>query len=185
MTGGLGDFLKLAWDWVWEWWPIRIVRQWEQGIRIRAGKVTKLLRYDNGPLPGLRGLHFFWPRLGEIIIEECNWELTQTDLQSLTTKDGEVVSMSFALQFRIRDLGLYYLNLHDHEASLLETVRAAAGMTVPECDWETLRSAAWRDTMYERVRKSIHGWGLEVKLVAPTTLVSAQTFRLIMDGGVD
>jgi regulator of protease activity HflC (stomatin/prohibitin superfamily) len=181
VTGGLGDAIRYLLDLALEWWPVRIVREWEQGIRLTSGAIgAEVLTFSNGPTPGLRGLHFFWPKLGEVIVHECNWEVAETTLQTLVTRDGRAVTVGFAVQFRISDLRLFYKSVHDHEATVLEAVRGAAGATVPTMDWEGL-SGALAAAMLAATKSSVRGWGLEVKYVVPTTLVDARPIRLIQD----
>jgi len=182
VTGGLGDAIRYLLDLALEWWPVRIVREWEQGIRLTSGTIgPEVLTHTNGPLPGLRGLHFFYPKLGEVIVHECNWEVAETTLQTLVTRDGHAVTVGFAVQFRIHDLRLYYRGVHDHEATVLEAVRGAAGATVPTFELSSL-SGDLAAAMLAASKASLRGWGLEVKYVVPTTLVAARTFRLIQDG---
>lgn len=176
---GVGEFLAKAVDWVYEWWPFRLVREWEQGIRLYAGEVTGTLTHRNG-LPGARGLHFFCPKLGEIITQECNWEIIESRMQTVVTKDGRAITVGFAVQYRIRDLKLYYTSIHDHAETTAGAVRAAAGSVVPTFRWEEL-SGALAAAMLNATKTKMYGWGLEVKDVTPTTLVDAQTLRLITD----
>jgi len=181
VTGGLGDALRYVLDLLLEWWPVRIVREWEQGIRITGGKIgAEVLTYTSGPVPGLRGLHFFWPKFGEVIVHECNWEVAETSLQTLVTSDGKPVTVGFAVQFRISDLRSFYRTVHDHEATVLEAVRAAAGSTVPGMEWSLL-SGQLAAAMLAATKGAVRGWGLDVKLVVPTSLVDARAIRLIQD----
>lgn len=174
---GLGAFLKEAVEWVKGWWPFRIVREWEQGIRVTGGRITKLLRYDNGRWP-LRGVHAFWPRLGEIIVEECNWDVAETAPQTLTTKDGKVVSVAFAFQYRIRDLRLYYTSIQDQDTTVVGQVRGAAGQVVHELDLAELHKEL-PEAMLKAARSNMHGWGVDIRHITPTTQVEAQVLRII------
>lgn len=177
--GGLGDFLKQAADWIKGWWPFRIVREWEQGIRVQGGAITKLLTHNNARRP-FPGVHAFWPRLGQVIVEECNWDVAETPPQTLPTCDGHSVTVAFAIQYRIRDLRLYYTNIHDQEPTIVAQVRGAAGQVVPELGLEGLQKTL-PEAMAEAVRRNTYGWGLEIRHVTPTTIVEAQALRLIGD----
>lgn len=178
---GIGEFLAKAIEWVYEFWPLRIVNEWEQGIRLRSGAIgKKVLTSSNGIRGG--GLHAFWPKLGEIITFDCNWEVSETVVQSLVSKCGKPVAAGFAIQWRISDLRLLYIAVHDQEASILKGVRAAAGTLVPTMRWEELQAVDDLSAkMLAATKKAVWGWGLDVKFVIPTTLADAAAYRLILD----
>ena len=39
----LGEFLAKALQWIYEFWPLRVVNEWEQGVRVHAGKIVAVL----------------------------------------------------------------------------------------------------------------------------------------------
>lgn len=178
MLGGIGDFLTQAVEWVYEWWPIRIVSDWEQGVRMRAGNATALLTASNG-LWGT-GVHFFWPRLGEIIIQDTNLEVLETDLQSVEDAEGVVWTFSLGVMFKVRDLKALVLKVHDHQQSIVETLRSTGGRACAYLATEDVAEHLGEETL-RRVRRATHGWGLEVRAVRPINMCRAQALRLIQD----
>lgn len=173
----IGEFLAKVLEWIYEFWPLRVVRQWEQGIRLHAGEITALLTYCDGPFPGARGLHWFVPLVGEIMVESCNWETGQSWIQSLESRDGCTVTALFSVTFRIRDLRLYYKTIHDHQATIYGAVRSAAGEVIPTLAWDERAKVA--ELMLEAVKKRVRGWGLEVGDVMPAVLVRSKALRLL------
>lgn len=160
-------------------WPFRIVRQWERGIRIYSGNVTKELTSSNG-LRWFRGLHTFVPVIGEIRTHECNWEVIETPPQTLVTNDGKSVTVQFAVTYRVRDLKQYYVSIQNQDHTVLGGVRASAGVIVPQTSWADLPSTL-AEAMRASVSKRVRRWGLEVREVMPTTLVDSPTVRLLID----
>jgi regulator of protease activity HflC (stomatin/prohibitin superfamily) len=175
----LGELLSKAAGWVYDFWPLRIVRQWEQGIRIYAGTVTKSLDSQNG-FGWFPGLHWFVPMLGEVRIHECNWEVVETLPQTIVSADGRLVTVQYAITYRVRDLKQYYISIQNQDDTILGAVRASAGAIMPTLTWESM--GALSDAMLASVQKRVRGWGLEVKEVVPTTLLHSQALRLISDG---
>jgi hypothetical protein len=179
-VGGLGEFLLAAASWFYDFWPFRIVREWEQGVRLLGGRATKLLTSSNAR-PPLRGVHAFWPGLGEILVQEVNYETPETELQDFVSADGTAWAAAVAVTFRIHDLRAHYLRVHDAEQTILSEVKAAvasAGATLPDVDVTPPRLG---ELALEGAKGQTRGWGLEIKRVAPTTLTRAQQVRLVAD----
>lgn len=173
----LSDFLTKAVDWIYDFWPLRIVREWELGIRLQSGSIVKQLDAGNGIRKS--GVHWFIPRLGEIIVHECNLEVVETEPQTIETADGYSVTVQWAVTYCITDLINYYVSIQNQDDTVLGAVRAAAGEIIPTLAWET--RADWARLMMEAIGEQSVNWGLDVKAVKPTTLVRAQTLRLLTD----
>ena len=174
----IGELLAKLWERIWDFWPFRIVTEWEQGVRVHAGKIVAELKHDNGPIPGARGLHWFIPLLGEIMVESCNWETGQSWLQTLESKDRATVSVQFSVTFRVWNLRMYYQSIHDHEQTLYGAVRSAAGEVIPTLEWSELTDKL-PELMMASMKKRIRGWGLEVSEVVPVVLVRSKALRLV------
>ena len=80
-----GEFLKQILEHLYGLWPLRIVNDWEQGVRVVHGNATTLLTSSNGMFG--TGLHCFWPLIGEFVSQDTNIETPETGLQTLTSKD--------------------------------------------------------------------------------------------------
>lgn len=177
--GGFGDFLLKAAEWVYHFWPFRIVNDWEQGVRLRGGHAVKLLTSANARRPG-RGVHAFWPGVGEILVREVNIEAPETDLQDFISLDGTPWCAAFAITFRIRDLRALYLKVHDYEETIIAEAKAAAaaaGRTLSDDEMgERLEEMALGEA-----KKQTHGWGLDLLRIRPTTLSRVQALRLVGD----
>jgi len=120
-----GEFLKQAFEWLYQFWPVRIIHDWEQGVRCRFGNATSLLTSQNGL--GDTGLHVFWPLVGEINLYETNIEVSETELQTHTTGDGVAVTISLGIKYRIFDLKRMYQSIHDPVETLGNELCSAVG----------------------------------------------------------
>jgi regulator of protease activity HflC (stomatin/prohibitin superfamily) len=177
--GGLGQFFLEAAAWLYDFWPWRIVREWEQGVRLLGGRATKLLKFDNARRP-FRGIHAFWPGIGEILVQETNIETPETDLQDFVSGEGTQWAAAVAVTFKIHDLRAYYLRVHDADETILSEVKAAvASAGAGLSDAGMVHELG--DAALELAKGQTRGWGLEIKRVQPTTLTRAQQIRLVSD----
>jgi len=172
----LGEFLQQLIEWVYDLWPVRIIREWEQGVRLRNGNRTKLLTSTNGVKGG--GIHFFWPLIGEVQSEEVNVRVVETSWQTLTTKDGHAVSFSLAARYRIRDLGKMYVAIHEHEDTIQNQLSVAAAEAIQGIDLADL-DAMLATAVREIAKKRLTDWGVTVLEVSLFNRVEAQTLRLL------
>lgn len=180
----VSDFLSKAVEWLYAFWPLRIVRQWERGIRLYAGEVTDTLDSKNG-FAWFPGLHAFWPKIGEIIVHECNWEVVETRPQTVISADGRAITAQFAVTYRIVDLKAYYVSIQNQDMTVIAAVKASAGAIIPEVHWNAMNAIdGLAPAMLAAVKARVRGWGLEVKDVVPTTLVHSRVLRLLTDPSV-
>lgn len=175
----IGELIGHLAEYLYGLWPIRIVTDWEQGVRIRHGNAKSLLTSTNG-LFGT-GLHVFWPIIGEIMTEDTNIKTPETDRQDMVTADGKLVSCSMAVRYRVRDLRALYLKIHDQEDTVLEEVRAAVAEVAQEQSFNVVMGPTFGGIVVERLKQHTRGWGLDILRVAPVNRTDAQQIRLILD----
>lgn len=165
----LSELISTAVEWVYGFWPFRIVHAWEQGIRLRCGKITATLE---------PGVHGFWPGVGEIMTRDTVLDVNATESQTVDTQDGESVTFSLAFKYRIVDLAALYTSIQDHDSTVTNEICAsAAGLvgTLRYDDLSELPDAVWRD-----VHGRLNEWGIELFEVSLLNLCAARTYRLIM-----
>lgn len=182
------EVLKELAERIYSLWPARIIRQWEQGARLRFGRVqAQALTHSNG-LFGT-GLHFFWPIVGELVTTECNWDVLETSIQTMRLKDGTEVTFSLGVQYRVVDIVKWWLQIQDHDSTVAETFRGVAGEVARECS--TLEEFMADAPSVERrqgrilteVRRQMEPWGIEVRRARFINMTQAPAVRLITDSG--
>lgn len=173
-----GEFLGQVFEWLYRFWPFRIVADWEQGVRCRFGRATALLTSRNGLFGS--GLHVFWPLAGEIHTTETNIEVEETALQTHTTSDGVPVSFSLGVQYRIRDMRRMYLHIHDPAQTLENEICATAGTCVANTKYGELPSRLCGRVL-EETEGLLDDWGIEVISVSLMNLAKVRPLRLITD----
>lgn len=173
-----GEFLQQVFEWVYEFWPLRIVNAWEQGVRLRSGNPTKLLTSENGILGS--GVHGFWPLLGEIHTEDANVRVIETSWQSLETRDGKPVSFSLAARYRVRDLVKLYVNVHEPDETIQNHLSACAAQVIVGLDLVDLDDKLALGVQRE-ARKRLNEWGVGLLDVALFNRVEAAALRLMSE----
>src|SRR6185369_9791485 len=113
MFSGLLDFIQRFFD-LFIWWTV--IEPWEQGIRIRLGRKRKQL----GP-----GIHFKIPYADTIFKQAVRRRYTHFGPLSVTTLDGQTLTVSGSLGYHIRDLNLLYDRLHHPEDGIHSIVAGA------------------------------------------------------------
>ena len=174
----LADLLQPVLDFLEKRRIIVVVRDWEQGVRIRLGRVSKLLTSTNG-LFG-RGLHFGWFMLDEFYVDEVNLSIADTDSQTLVTKDGKVITISLTVAFKIYDLALLYKSIQDPEDSLTNRVMAICARQASKLKYEDIAELLPAST-YLSAASQLHPWGVVVQDVDIVNCAPTRAIRLIQD----
>jgi hypothetical protein len=110
MTHWLSQFLT-AFSKPLKWWVV--VAPWEQGIKVRLGKTAIQLT---------PGIHFRIPFLDRIYVQSIRLRTITKDNQTVSTKDGKVISISVAIQFAIIDIVKLYNSVANPELTLRNLV---------------------------------------------------------------
>jgi len=174
----LGEFLQAVLEWFYELWPFRIVREWEQGVRLRNGNVTKLLTSTNGFRGS--GVHTFWPMIGEILSEEVNVRVIETSWQTLVSFDDRPVSFSLAARYKIRDLSKLYISIHDQEETIQNQLSAAAALVLCTLEVKDL-DEQFAAAVEQEARKKLSSWGVTLLEVNLYNRVEANALRLLSE----
>jgi regulator of protease activity HflC (stomatin/prohibitin superfamily) len=173
-----GELLSVLGERLYGLWPLRVVTDWEQGVRVFSGRATRLLTSTNGFFGS--GIHWFCPLLGSIVVEDVATRVVETDLQTVVTADGRQATSSLGVRFRIKDLRAVYLKVHDYEDTVLEQTRSSSGRIVASLPFAELRERLGPEVKAE-VKARMRGWGIEIEEVSPVNLIAAQTLRLLQD----
>lgn len=92
-----------------QWWIT--ISPWEQGVRIRLGKHTKLLQ---------SGIHLKLPIIDVVYVQPIRDRAQHIRPQTLMTKDKKIVSLAAAIQYKVDDILQLYSSVHNPQ-ELIET----------------------------------------------------------------
>lgn len=172
----LGELLKQVIEWVYNFWPLRVIHDWEQGVRCLFGNATTRLTSTNG-LFGT-GLHCFWPGVGEIMVNETNIEVIETSLQTILSEDELPVTFSLGVKYRIFDLKRMYQQIHDAAETLNNEVASTSGYVVSHMKIASIPDRLC-DTVLLQTKEQLDTWGIEVVSLRLMNFSQAQPIRLL------
>lgn len=147
------------------WWVV--IAEWEQGVRVRLGKRSAALA---------PGIHLRVPFLDRVYVQSVRLRTIEESGITVTTKDGQTVTLSYALSFSIIDILTFYRTMASPEQTL--TARAAASLTT------IVAQLAADDVQPEPVAQAVSlgdtgAVGLSPVEVAITGIAKCRTYRLL------
>lgn len=90
-----------------QWWVV--IAPWEQGIRVRLGKTAGHL---------LSGIHFRIPFLDRIYVQSIRTQTLWETGQTVSSKDGHVLTLSIAIHYSIKDVVALYNSMATPETTI-------------------------------------------------------------------
>lgn len=183
----LAEILSGFIEYLYGFWPARIVNDWEAGIRMRAGQITAVLSSTNGIFG--TGIHVFWPVVGEIQTMAANVEVNETPWQTHTIS-GRTIVFSLGYKYQVKNMRKLWTEVHDHEETVLNEVCSVAGACIEQIAERAAEAGpkanpledardALPDLVKEGVGKSFLAWGLYMKEVSLFNLSEGPTLRLL------
>jgi regulator of protease activity HflC (stomatin/prohibitin superfamily) len=158
--------------------PFHIINDYEQGVRLRSGRLHALLTSTNGIFG--TGLHVYWPLIGEILKQGVVLRVNETPIQTLTTADGSEATLSLGVRWSIHDVRALWLRVHDGEETVLDLVQGTAGAVVPTLTYDALHTDL-APAMVAGIKKRTRGWGIDINEVYLTNLCKPPALRLLTD----
>lgn len=150
------------------WWII--VLPWDQAIRVRLGKHTRVL----GP-----GIYLRIPYIDLVFQQSIRERSARNDMQTLTTRDDHTISLSSTMIFSICDIEKLFQSLHHPEDTLTAIVQASTATFVNEHDSEDVTPDSIEDYLNEQV--CFDEMGLTGVKFYITNFAKVRTYRLLQD----
>ncbi len=164
---GLKEFLQ----WLFESVRILIIVQsFETGIRIRFGKKIKKLE---------KGVYFRLPFFDSIYIQESRLRIIALPLQTLTTKDGETITLNGSIGYAIADIEKLYDTLYHPERSIQNIAMAEITTQIYDKNLAEVKIQDLRTVIMGKLKEL--DYGIEFKYFEITNFAVVKTFRLIQD----
>jgi hypothetical protein len=148
-----------------------IVAPWEQAVRVRFGKYTRILR---------AGVHLKIPFVDRIYKQSIRRRLSIMGTVTLTTKDKQAVTVNGAIGYEIVDLLKLYQTLHQPEDTITyETLGLVSGFIVTRnlADCLPHHIKAHVDAEMDLTR-----YGLGKQEFVLTSFAVVKTYRLLQGG---
>lgn len=149
------------------WWVI--VKPWEQGVRVRAGKHVHLLH---------AGVHLRIPILDSYYIQSTRKRMSITGRQTLQSLDGKTMTFCAAISYSISDVLKLYNTLHHAEDTIRNITISQLAQIVA-----SHKSTISIIEIQTKVTKSLNleQYGLADVEVMLNELMITRTYRLVGD----
>lgn len=149
------------------WWVI--VSPWEKGIRVRFGNRIKMIN---------PGVHFRIPMFDKIYVQTVRSRNISCSIQTVTTKDGIVLSLSLIIQYSVSDVFKLYNTLYHPELTIQNMLMGAAASYISSNDIKTCS--------VENIQKCMSAIdltenGIKLGKISIGTYAIVKTFRIIQD----
>ena len=150
-----------------------VVDPWEEGIKVRLGKVKKTLK---------PGFHFKRPlSIDQIYTVNVKPQIIDIAAQSLETLDGIPVVVAGAIEYSVEDVKKLFLNVQDYDDSLVNLGQILIAEYVTsssnqDCTRESIQKAVKR-----RLKDSARKWGINIKRFGVTDLAEHKVYRIMSD----
>lgn len=148
-----------------------VVDQWEQGVVLRWGRLTRAI----GP-----GLRWHWPLAERALTVVTVPTTDKAPTQSFTLPDGRTLAVTLTVTWHVRDAETNLLRIADSKGVLSDCIAGALADTIQTADNGDLQDPTRLARKVKRLA-NIRGrqWGISVSRVAFVDYVEAPTYRLI------
>jgi hypothetical protein len=172
----IGELLEKVLEWLSEFWPIRRISDWEQGVLVRAGKIIGTRKSNTG-LFGT-GFHVLVPFLHELIVEDSNIDAEFSPRLDLITIDGKPISLLITVQYVITDMATMWRSIQDYEDSVMAAICSEVVETGLDMECAEIPKCLCMTALI-RCREVIEPWGVHIKHLGIASLTTSKVLRLI------
>lgn len=187
--------------------PRREINEWEDGFRVRRGKIMEYERIMYSEEPSWRpfkfrkregiekvknlgpGVYWYWPIFEHMEIEAVSTDVVDTPRQDLKTKDDVHISLSCSLEYRKSDLAQYYQNLKHDQGSVLNYAQRAIASEITSRNYETIKeemvrkkgaqSSTLEKAFLEETQRLSRDCGVNIMSIGLENFTTARTYRVI------
>lgn len=153
---------------IFQWWFT--VMPWEQAILIRNGNKSRLLG---------AGIYLKIPFIDAVYIQTTRMRMIDTPMQTMSTKNGDTVTIKSAIGYTINDIQILYNTLYHPEMTLNSMAMGFIGEFVRNNVIGEIYPAVIEEFVNSKISAS--DYGLKDLKVRVTTFAVVKTFRLIQD----
>jgi regulator of protease activity HflC (stomatin/prohibitin superfamily) len=167
----MGEMFGKILEFLHECWPLRIVAQYERGVRFWLGKGARELK------PGLYAFVPFFGKIDTLIVVP---DVLRLHVQNLTTVDGVTVALEVNIEYEIFDAVWAHVKVQDYKDNLGDACRRHISKRVRAWEWTDLvekqneLEKSCRGTMTTYVRD----WGITIRDVGITTFCKTRNITL-------
>ncbi len=150
-----------------QWWIV--IAPWERGVQVRLGKTASEL---------MPGIHLRIPWLDRVYVQSTRIRIVSTNNQTVSTKDGKVVTIHLAVRFSIASMLQVYESVSDPGLTLLNSVMSWASEHISETNSSVLTHKSIERFVNHKAKDC--DWGLENLSARVLGFAFVRTYRLLV-----
>lgn len=154
------------------WWVV--VAEWEQGVRVRWGRNTKLL---------LPGIHLRVPFLDRVFVQSVRIRTISANNQTVSTLDGKSITYSIGVRFRILNVKAMYESHADVAGTMMFDALAAAAKFIGGNNLDAITTGDVETRANQAIARSGDYAFLDGILVSVLSFCVTRSLRLISGDG--
>jgi membrane protease subunit HflK len=143
-----------------------VVNPDESGVHLRCGRVHRVIG---------EGFHWQWPVVDEIQTIPTSEQMIDLPNQTLTTRDGQSVTMSGTVRYEVVCPEKTLFNVSDYDESIQTLSMEVIGLEVPKVEHKA-SSKVLKDKIQNSIEQAVYPWGINIISVGITD--NAVTFPL-------
>lgn len=167
---GLEKIIDFILQFLKDFLPFFVVKQYEKAIVYRFGKIYKLR--DEG----------FWLKIPFVDDPETHIHITTTlatPVQTVITKDGKAVSIKAVIKYNIFDVTMYASSIYDAVDALSDITQGFIMLAVNNQTYEECRDVdELSNTISIKTRAAAKKNGIGVEQVTLTNFIETRNYRL-------
>ena len=147
-----------------------IVHEYERGIVLRFGRFHRTIA---------PGMHWCWPfYLEHPITTHVVTAVTTLGVQSLTTRDGQAVSVSCVVTWSVKDAKKLLLEVDDSHSALTDACLEVVAKHIARSAFAELSADTTSEAITKEARRRGFKYGIEIDSVQFSDLTKAKSLRL-------
>lgn len=164
-------WIQAIFDFLHQFWPLRIVHSFQKGVRFKFGQDTEELS---------TGWYFFVPFFWSIEIVHTVPDVLDLGVHSITTKDDISVTFSANVAYEIVDARLMYTKVQDFATSLARLAEGHLATKIRAWEYKELidNQKKLEESLEGTLETQAKKWGVSILDVWLTDLVRTRQYRL-------
>lgn len=170
----MGSFLEVLVQYLVELLPVRVVRNYQGGVRFTWGRYVRPI----GP-----GIHLRLLGISEIDVIDTAEQVVKLPMQRITTKDRRSVCVRGEVCYRVTDTVKYHTAVLHTDISMVNLCLAHMHYQVRRRELLHILTGqgGLERAIVKRLTPSAERWGVEVLTFALTDLVETRAYTIVGD----
>lgn len=156
--------------------PFCVIFEYEEGVRFRFGRAVKTLNSSNGLFRS--GFHFKIPYGDEIMTGVCVETTLTLPAQSLTTLDGEPITVKGMVKYRIDDMKAHFTAVTDATDALSDISCGVVKKIIADKSWKDCQVNEIDNDITKKIRSQVKKYGIEIIQFTFTDIAKGKALRL-------